>query len=49
MIWFAMTHDKKRRGDAFRWVLPLTIGKVETVEDVPPPLVQSVLRSLGAR
>ena len=49
MIWSAMTHDKKRRGDALRWVLPLTIGTVETVEDVPPPLVKSVLRSLGAR
>jgi len=48
-IWSAMTHDKKKRGDALRWVLPRTIGEVEIVEDVPPFLVKSVLRSLGAR
>ena len=48
-IWSAMTHDKKKRGNALRWVLPRTIGEVEIVEDVPPSLVKSVLRSLGAR
>jgi len=48
-IWSAMTHDKKKRDDVLRWVLPRTIGEVEIVEDVPPFLVKSVLRSLGAR
>jgi len=48
-IWSAMTHDKKKCGDALRWVLPRTISEVETVEDIPPSLVKSVLRSLGAR
>jgi shikimate kinase/3-dehydroquinate synthase len=48
-IWSAITHDKKKHGDALRWVLPRTIGEVEIVEDVPPSLVKSVLRSLGAR
>jgi len=48
-VWSALTHDKKKRGDLLRWVLPCSIGSVEIVEDVPPPLVQSVLRRLGAR
>jgi len=48
-IWSAMTHDKKKRGDLLRWALPRTIGEVEMVEDVPPSLVKSVLRNLGAR
>ena len=48
-IWQAMAHDKKRRGRALRWVLPRAIGEIEIVDDVPPHLVQSVLRELGAR
>jgi shikimate kinase/3-dehydroquinate synthase len=48
-IWEAMRHDKKRRGRAQRWVLPTAIGEVEIVEDVPPDVVRSVLRDLGAR
>jgi 3-dehydroquinate synthetase len=48
-IWEAMTHDKKRRGRAQRWVLPTAIGEVEIVEDVPPGVVRSVLQDLGAR
>lgn len=47
-IWQAMAHDKKRKGDTLRWVLPRAIGEVEIFEDVPPPLVKSVLRELGA-
>jgi 3-dehydroquinate synthase len=47
-IWEAMTHDKKRRGRTLRWVLPHAIGHVEIVEDVPPAMVKSVLRDLGA-
>ncbi len=48
-IWAAMTHDKKKRGDALRWVLPRAIGEVEIVEDVPQVTVKSVLRTIGAR
>jgi shikimate kinase/3-dehydroquinate synthase len=48
-IWNAMTHDKKRRGRALRWILPLAIGQVEINENVPPQVVKSVLCNLGAR
>lgn len=48
-IWQAMTHDKKRQGHALRWVLPRAIGEIEIADDVPPHLVQSLLRDLGAR
>jgi 3-dehydroquinate synthase len=48
-IWEAMTHDKKRRGRALRWILPHAIGQVEIVEDVAPGVVKSVLQDLGAR
>jgi 3-dehydroquinate synthase len=48
-IWNAMAHDKKRRGDALRWVLPYSIGDVRVVEDVPPSVVKSVLQEMGAR
>jgi shikimate kinase/3-dehydroquinate synthase len=48
-IWEAMRHDKKRHGRALRWVLPTAIGEVEIVEGVPPDVVRSVLRDLGAR
>jgi 3-dehydroquinate synthetase len=44
-----MAHDKKRRGRSLRWVLPHAIGKVEITTDVPPHIVKSVLRDLGAR
>lgn len=48
-IWQAMAHDKKRRGDSLRWVLPHDIGHVELVDDVPPHVVKLVLRELVAR
>jgi shikimate kinase/3-dehydroquinate synthase len=48
-IWAAMAHDKKRQGRSLRWVLPLAIGHVEITQDVPPTVVASVLRDLGAR
>ncbi|MEE8392419.1 MAG: 3-dehydroquinate synthase [Anaerolineae bacterium] len=48
-IWEAMAHDKKRRGRSLRWVLPCAIGKVDIVADVPPKMVMSVLRDLGAK
>ncbi|MBN1976831.1 MAG: 3-dehydroquinate synthase [Anaerolineae bacterium] len=47
-IYEAMGHDKKKRGRMLRWVLPREIGAVEIVEDVPPDVVKSVLRGLGA-
>ena len=48
-IWDALAHDKKRRGQSLRWVLPRTIGEVEIVEDVPPHVVRAVLYNIGAR
>ena len=48
-IWEAMAYDKKRRGSALRWVLPLAIGQVTISQDVPKSCVLSVLREMGAR
>jgi len=48
-IWEAMAHDKKRRGRGLRWVLPHAVGEVEIAEDVPPHVVKSILRNMGAR
>lgn len=48
-IWEAMAHDKKRRGRSLRFALPHDIGRVEIVENIPPVLVKSVLRSMGAQ
>jgi 3-dehydroquinate synthase len=48
-IWEAMAHDKKRRRDTLRWILPLAVGRVAISEDVPKEVVISVLHSLGAR
>jgi shikimate kinase/3-dehydroquinate synthase len=48
-IWSAMEHDKKRAGRRMRWVLPRAIGKVEICDEVPPEVVGSVLRQLGAK
>ena len=47
-IWQAMAHDKKRRRDTLRWVLPLAIGEVTITEDVPRSTVMTTLRDLGA-
>jgi 3-dehydroquinate synthase len=48
-IWHAMAHDKKRRGDRLRWVLPKAIGEVVIVEDVRKETVLGVLHEMGAR
>ncbi len=48
-IWQMMWRDKKRRGQALRWVLPRAVGKVEVTEDVPRETVTEVLCGLGAR
>jgi 3-dehydroquinate synthase len=45
----AMIHDKKRRGASLRWILPHAIGHVEVADDVPDPVVFSVLTGMGAR
>lgn len=43
-----MTHDKKKRGRSLRWVLPIAIGQVEVVDDVPLDVVRSILKDQGA-
>jgi 3-dehydroquinate synthase len=47
-IWRAMAHDKKRRADTLRWILPRAIGEVTIVADVPQQTVLAVLREMGA-
>jgi 3-dehydroquinate synthetase len=49
VIWAALAHDKKRRGSTLRWVLPRAVGQVEVADDVPHPVVTSVLSGMGAR
>lgn len=46
-IWRAMAHDKKRRGDTLRWILPCGIGEVTISDEVPPSVVKAVLETLG--
>jgi 3-dehydroquinate synthase len=48
-IWHAMAHDKKRRGDTLRWILPNAIGEVRIFADVPKQTVLAVLRQMGAK
>ena len=48
-IWQAMSHDKKQRGGTLRWALPRAVGDVAVTADVPPVVVRSILRDLGAR
>jgi shikimate kinase/3-dehydroquinate synthase len=48
-LWEAMAHDKKRRGNSLRWVLPEAPGRVEIAADIPASVVKSVLQELGAR
>jgi len=48
-LWEAMGRDKKKRGRVLRWVLPLDIGRVEIVENVPREVVIDVLRGMGAQ
>lgn len=47
-LWQAMAHDKKRRGDRLRWVLPVTLGEVTIRDDVPEHIVLKTLREMGA-
>ncbi|MFW6115649.1 MAG: 3-dehydroquinate synthase [Chloroflexota bacterium] len=48
-LWEAMAYDKKRRGDALRWVLPVAIGEVTIRDDVPHQAVAATLKEIGAR
>ena len=45
----AMTLDKKTVGGAIRWVLLDGIGRAVTRGDVPEPVVDMALESLGGR
>ena len=45
----AMKHDKKRRGNRLRWILPRDVGEVVIADDVPEEIVRSVLVEMGAR
>lgn len=45
-IWEAMGSDKKKRGRTLRWILPLSIGQVEIVADVPRLTVLNVLEEI---
>lgn len=47
-LWQAMAHDKKRRNDRLRWVLPVTFGEVTVRDDVPGHIVLKTLREMGA-
>jgi 3-dehydroquinate synthase len=40
-------HDKKKEGSAVRWVLPRSIGSVDTTKDVPEMLIREVLGELS--
>jgi 3-dehydroquinate synthetase len=44
----AAAFDKKKRGSRMRWALPIRIGEVRIVEDVPLELVANVLQQMGA-
>ncbi len=44
----AMGYDKKVRGGQMRLVLPLGLGGVEIVSDVPTTIVESALKRIGA-
>ena len=44
----AMMRDKKNKGGQIRFVLPVKIGRVKIVSDVPLPRAAQILRELGA-
>jgi len=45
----AMGADKKRRGRGLRFVLPVRIGQVEVVSDIPPGAVTAAWETIRAR
>jgi 3-dehydroquinate synthetase len=44
----ALAHDKKRKGDRLRWVLPVALGNVCVYDDVPDDLVERALEGVLA-
>jgi 3-dehydroquinate synthetase len=42
-VYVAMRHDKKRKGDTLRWVLPVALGDCRVFDDVPPTLVDAAV------
>jgi 3-dehydroquinate synthetase len=42
-VYAAMKHDKKRKGDTLRWVLPVALGDVRVFDDVPDALVDAAV------
>ena len=44
----ALRHDKKRRDQTLRWVLPLRVGEVRVFDDVPEALVVAALEEAVA-
>lgn len=45
----AMMRDKKRSAGKLRFVLPVSIGQVETRDDVPAAVVRKVLLEMGSK
>ncbi len=45
----AMRHDKKKSSGRLRYVLPVKIGKVRVVENIPPGLIRKILIETGAQ
>lgn len=41
-------HDKKKEGSSIRWVLPRSIGTVDTTTDMPVELIRQVLAELSS-
>jgi 3-dehydroquinate synthase len=48
-VLFAMMRDKKKRGGALRFVLPVRMGRVVIREAIPIPLIRRVIFSAGGR
>lgn len=44
----ALAHDKKRKGERLRWVLPTALGNVGVYDDVPDALVERALEGVLA-
>ncbi|MHC4493718.1 MAG: hypothetical protein ACYTDU_19115, partial [Planctomycetota bacterium] len=44
----ALRHDKKRRDERLRWVLPLRVGEVKVFDDVPEELVLAALEETAS-
>lgn len=47
--WALLRHDKKARAGAVRWILPRTIGRFSTVDDVSPAALRAAARVVEGR